>query len=133
MPPRRNRNANRISAENTPNLKPAKLLPEIDTPSPASFNEELPYYYDDPQRGSELTREPTPEEEIDTMAHPANLLDIQEGGSESARGNMDYGIAYAASSPPSKTFDLSESVDEPAENSIEAHELGHVRSPVLVR
>ncbi|KZP26130.1 hypothetical protein FIBSPDRAFT_357316 [Athelia psychrophila] len=132
MPPRKNRNANRFSAGNTPNLQPAKLLPELDTPSPASLAEDLPYIYGDPEGGSELTREPTPEPQMDILGHQVDLLDMQEG-SERVRGDIDYGMAYAASSPPARAFDLSDSVDVHRETSAEAYEPGHVRSPVLVR
>lgn len=133
MPPRKTRNANRFSAGNTPNLQSTKLLPEIDTPSPASLAEDLPYMYGDPQGGSELTREPTPEPQMDTLAHQVDLLDMQDGHSERVRGDTDYGMPYAAASPPARAFDLSDPVDVHRETAAEAYEPGHVRSPVLVR
>lgn len=132
MAPRKGRHATKQSATNTPNFSPATLLSEIDTPSPASFAEELPVFQLEQAREFELTRELSPEPQIDVVADQLDLIDMH-GHSGRVRGDMDELPApRALPSPPVLAFDLSEPAVLPV-TSAERHEAGHVRSPVLVR
>lgn len=133
MAPRKSRHATKLSATNTPNVRPATLLPDIDTPSPASFIEELPPFEVDQAREFEVTREPTPEPEpqIDAVADQLDLIDMH-GHSGRVRGDMESPAQRAFHSPSPLAFDLSEPAGLP-ETSAERYEAGHVRSPVLAR
>lgn len=134
MPSRKNRNAHRQSANNTPNSSyPASLLP-----SPALLPESLPEVELDRAREPELIPEPETlfleervlEPEPAREEEQEELIDVL-GTSGRVRGDRESPSPRVPASPRSGAgaFDIPRLPDISGGR----HDTGHVRSPVLVR